>query len=524
MIVVSEPNILTPSILSRWYVIESVRTRGGQYKFTLRRDVVADKLANNYNEMINAPILVDRAMITDVHNPLLYNPEGFSFNQIKKQEILLKDGTNSAWYILYFKKGLGAKQISFTPGESIEDHTIVTPIAQSIFGTSGTLHRTTNVKTVITYVPDTPSYIPDGVHAVNSKRFTVTEDALTFTNYERTYGYEVLLLNNTQDTIVTKFNTAFTNQYTTLKNSILIDEGLTSQIQVSDLPYLEWDNQVVKDSNNKLYRVHVYKVNNSQGVKYVTSGNLKTTCVNLLDSVDTWIKRTGNSSYGYSYDDVSYTFSYEEIEDPNALSLTIDWTNMAKTLHSDYNILAIPYNTIQARLVPVLNVVTVPEDWSNMLVHAIMGAYTGEGELVDIQVLPYFPIPTRATTPVSASLTEEIFTYTDDRGIVIYFIKDANYSLNITQNIAAEANYIDRKIQNETQVVRLCSPNYNGVFEFSVAKNDGVDLFNVDVTLKPYNPYIHINPNFKGLYGQDFDDAKGLICGGDFSIPIWSTA
>ena len=73
-------------------------------------------------------------------------------------------------------------------------------------------------------------------------------------------------------------------------------------------------------------------------------------------------------------------------------------------------------------------------------------------------------------------------------------------------------------------MVRLCSPNYNGVYEFSVAKNDGVDYLNIDVTLKPYNPYIHINQNFKGLYGQDFNDAKGLICGGDFSIPMWSSA
>ena len=57
-------------------------------------------------------------------------------------------------------------------------------------------------------------------------------------------------------------------------------------------------------------------------------------------------------------------------------------------------------------------------------------------------------------------------------------------------------------------------------FGFSVAKNNGVDRFNVDVTLRPYNPYIHINPNFKGLYGRDYDDSRGLICNGDFSIPL----
>ena len=68
------------------------------------------------------------------------------------------------------------------------------------------------------------------------------------------------------------------------------------------------------------------------------------------------------------------------------------------------------------------------------------------------------------------------------------------------------------------QKYKLVSPNYQGEFEFSVAKNYGVEQFNVDCTYKPYNPYIHINPNFRGLYGSDFNDSRGLICNGDFSF------
>lgn len=69
---------------------------------------------------------------------------------------------------------------------------------------------------------------------------------------------------------------------------------------------------------------------------------------------------------------------------------------------------------------------------------------------------------------------------------------------------------------------KLVSPNYNGSFEFNVYKNGGIDKFNVDMTLIPYNPYIHINPAFGNLYGADYDDARGLICGGDFSLPKYS--
>lgn len=76
----------------------------------------------------------------------------------------------------------------------------------------------------------------------------------------------------------------------------------------------------------------------------------------------------------------------------------------------------------------------------------------------------------------------------------------------------------DVKISNECDMYRLCSPNYNGQFEFSLAKNGDIKYFNVDCSYRPFNPYIHVNPNFNKLYGKDFNDARGLVCGGDFSL------
>ena len=77
---------------------------------------------------------------------------------------------------------------------------------------------------------------------------------------------------------------------------------------------------------------------------------------------------------------------------------------------------------------------------------------------------------------------------------------------------------VDIKIENECNVYKLVSPNYQGEFQFSVAKNKGIDFFNVDCSYKPYNPYIHVNPNFRELYGSDFNDSRGLVCNGDFSV------
>ena len=86
---------------------------------------------------------------------------------------------------------------------------------------------------------------------------------------------------------------------------------------------------------------------------------------------------------------------------------------------------------------------------------------------------------------------------------------------------------IDRKLANECDLVRIVSQNYSAIFEFSPAKSGGVDGFLADCTYKPWSPYIHILPKLKGLYGDNFvtiDDARGLICGGDMSLPQLSNA
>lgn len=82
----------------------------------------------------------------------------------------------------------------------------------------------------------------------------------------------------------------------------------------------------------------------------------------------------------------------------------------------------------------------------------------------------------------------------------------------------------DIKVSDACDMYRLVSPNYNGQFEFSLAKNGKVSYFNVDYNYKPFTPYIHINPDFNGLYGNDWNDARGLICGGDFSLPMITSA
>lgn len=80
------------------------------------------------------------------------------------------------------------------------------------------------------------------------------------------------------------------------------------------------------------------------------------------------------------------------------------------------------------------------------------------------------------------------------------------------------------KTRHQCDMLRLCAPNYSGAFEFSSQANNGVKYINVDCSYKPFNPYIHLNPGFGGLYGSDYNDQRGLVCGGDYSLTRLTSA
>lgn len=83
---------------------------------------------------------------------------------------------------------------------------------------------------------------------------------------------------------------------------------------------------------------------------------------------------------------------------------------------------------------------------------------------------------------------------------------------------------VEIKVRHQCDMLRLCAPNYSGAFEFSSQANNGVKYINVDCSYKPFNPYIHLNPDFGGLYGSDYNDQRGLVCGGDYSLTRLTSA
>lgn len=166
---------------------------------------------------------------------------------------------------------------------------------------------------------------------------------------------------------------------------------------------------------------------------------------------------------------------------------------------------------------------------------------TGLGSnLYDIQLLPYCPIEDQFNIVFEdyngieyVGGTEDIdySIMKDDDAVIGYVFWCPRASFTTTIPTAyiqyPQLNYnnpLEFKIGNESTYMRLVAPNYANYEDINYFMNYGIDYINVDCTYKPITPYVKLNINYKGLYGKDFDNNRGLILGGDYSLPIMSDA
>ena len=108
-------------IVSRWFVLESVRTRAGQYKLALKRDVIADHLA----QILSNPCFVEKGYVKYT-DPLIFNEENVSLNQIKNYkgnhpEVMLKDKTEIPWLVIYLAQNAPKDNAQPVYGKQILD-------------------------------------------------------------------------------------------------------------------------------------------------------------------------------------------------------------------------------------------------------------------------------------------------------------------------------------------------------------------------------------------------------------------
>ena len=122
--------------------MECFKNRKGQYVVSLHRDVIAD----NYDKVLDTPIFIEKGMVDDNENPLLFNSENNTFNQIKKSEKLLKDETNVPWIVGY------------VPRDAIDSTTTVTATSFQDQPTDITVNDITNHNRLNSYSSYNPTF------------------------------------------------------------------------------------------------------------------------------------------------------------------------------------------------------------------------------------------------------------------------------------------------------------------------------------------------------------------------------
>lgn len=528
-------------IVSRWFVMDAHYTRLNQYITVLYRDTLAD----NPEQFLDAPCFIEKATLGD-SDPGIFNPEAMTFNQIKTRETLLKDATQSAWIVGYYAKNIAADKLSGTlPKNDVDTATrISVPIDQWEFyqykdtpfkGSLRVNYYSLSVRKIINW-GNTPEAIEARVVPFSAS------SAITRYNIENnTLGSNTVQVKNS-DVSPTQVKDAFfatlaqRTTSTNLGNAVRTDVGTETAARTEQL--LEFDGKEIVDSNGAHYRITISAVDTIEKTEILMDKTTYATTLNVLSNavypngewaspLSDYIYKTpmntgtagipsNGCAFGLKYSYKKYTVKIVAIPSQDA-TYTI---SPMEALTSPYNMITIPYGDIVVKTAN--GDVQMSTEYSLRCAMALQ--HQMGSELYDIQLLPYCPLLEVADIDSDGKLD-----MTDHSELVNYIVQNNNkvgVILSVTnRDVTFDINYAlnystePAKVQALCDVYRLCSPNYSGQFEFNAIKNGGVNKFNVDMTLKPYTPYIHINPDFGGLYGSDFNDARGLICSGDFSIP-----
>lgn len=551
-LIAHEPN--SNKIDSRWFIIDHKRTRDGQWHLTLRRDLIADF----YADIIDAPMYIEKAILND-NDPLIYNNEQLNLNQIKTSQELLKDSTNCSWLVGYLAPNItedldigastkidydisidGIQNLSYYKYSNLGDNTgVYANVVSKLF----------DIK--VKHAAGTGDYVDNYRYAIHSPaRPTYTSKAATVIKVAELYygssgvsgGYGLAEEFKVYENINTVSN---------IINRVIGDKLITEG------NFLNLDGLTIKDTVADKY----YKIKLTPGEQVTITKEITATSANDIELVNailgTPTDMGGNKFYldkkisrPNNITTFNYPAFYGTIVAQNVKITLVEQTVITSNLKitnsalipndASYRLFCMPYNTDGTNFTFKYNNTsyTMKPEVSMSIMNKIISQYS-ETFLYDAQILPYCPVKeflndsnefdlNNVSSSGGGSLENIKYiivkdtTNTQIQGFIA-FASNVSFTTQINKNISIG----NIKISNECDKYRLCSPNFNGAFEFNLAKNGGVNGFKVSCTYKPYQPYIKVAPVFNELYGANFKDPRGLVCGGEFGLPLlsdkWST-
>lgn len=510
-------------ILSRWFVTEMKRTRQGQYFVSLDRDVVADSA-----EILPLLKVKARRGLLPQTSSLILQKEDINVNQIKVKETLIKDNTGIPWIVGYvsqksdatFKKVSGLTA-AIKPNQTVAGIENFTYWANTSYGD----HTATPYKGIPNRYDVEFRFIWSqyfGINNVKRTRFEVSVPERAFaTNlgtFQSVTGYYAGP-NGTAATPSTEtIRTAFKDS-TQWYSEIIAPYEFPTENELSDFTKL--DGQIILDTNtNKYYKATVKRTRTVETLNFDSDG-VKAKFPNTDTILHDVVGASSNAPIGTEIFNTvaayfTYTIELTDYKETPVWSYDLS-TTRAHTLDAPYDLICIPYGKFNG----VGSEQIAMDIATQTIAQNVVGA---NGVIYDFQLLPYCPLQNLNINDLTEGT--DYTKVKDSAGATIAYIYYCNRSSFKTSFLLSEpVTVADKKIDYLCNSYRFVSPNYSSQFEISAAANDyGFSMINVSCTYMPFNPYIKVAPDFSGLYGKDFGDARGLICGGDFSLPIVNDA
>ena len=514
-------------ILGRWFIVEKNEISKNRYVLTLRRDLLGESLPIIENDAFFA----ERCILPDT-SPYIYNAEDFRVNRIKRKETPIKDKTGVPWIIGYFNKEIESKSIS----GSVDVRADIT--VDSLQNWAFYQYVTTPFN----------GFCPDNAVDLTLYWANVSYNSaavLSWRIYEKcTYKRKAEGSTETQEVFSIpewSFNSNFANGYlydgkacptiqevlSALPQSTCasaVRTALNIQTDADTKGFYALNGAIIHEtSNNKYYKVNIIS-SEKQLTETINNRETSRDGVSVINSICT-TQLNGLLYVGIETQRNLFTMranvtqSYITLTDITASVATFSFSipqGHRDTEDAPYDILAIPYGVFNN---------TGNEKLAMSAINALIETYNvgASSPVFDVQLLPFCPLFETALTKLKAN--EDYVPIEGANNSVlgnVYFSNRATFSLSLPLKTPIAIQ--NPKIENICDIYRLVSPNFNGQFEFTAAKNGGLSVINVDATYIPFNPFIRIAPAFGGLYGAEFKDARGLICGGDFSLPIITSA
>ena len=550
-----------------WYVTEWKYLRKGQYEATLKRDV----LSENYDIITTAPMLIKKGTVASSNDPAMFNTEGQAYNQIKSDEIPLYDATGCPWIVGYVPLNTSAAGTEISKNIYVEPSFTYNTLEDFRSDFPYDVNMTPNARTIIRRYDRYPIYniranirysLSGAVCAANVSFNSIgvliydinaTKERVNLISWDAYGGVGVNGFYSKKGTTLSDSFSAFRSDkgytMTTTEASKLVRDVVNSYTretlkQIDNSIYNVYPQNEAADATLKsiLYKsvkigAKTYNIFPSNKLiwkeQVVPASTFQLLSANLNDNILT--NKNNNNSYIVTLK--FYEVGYTLVESTQTIKTTMPSKDKIIQLRKDpYAMFCVPYGEVKLRKDGVDQLTTVKDA---ALIATGISTTTGKDTILDVQLLPYCPIREIVVDDEKgvvdySSLTrtaqvQDIKNEADAVISKIFWCTDNSFSFQIPLKLVVD----DYKIENETTTYRLCSPNYNGLFEFNLAKNGGLDWIEVNCSYKPQTPYIQLNPNFKKLYGQnsqtglsagDYNDQRGLICGGDFSLPNVSDA